>query len=508
MPLGDCSPIQFIETNRCRTAHPQMNITQHTKGTPTAAVDCAVVFLRDGQRPPKAIDAATDGLISDLIEKKEWNGRPGESLILHRPHGLKAPRLMLVGGAKKWDPRTAFESAAHAARAAVRCGKHISLEIENTALIRPIVEGFIYGNGNSDEHKTAGQRPSIESLTVCVTARSTKTARDIDRARISAEATNQARRVINLPPNSLGPVELADLATDLGTKAGMDVEVFDEHRLRELGFGAHLAVGQGSLRPPRLVRLSWSPNRADAQRHLFLVGKGITFDSGGLSLKTASQMETMKYDMAGAATMLAAMIAIAQLRLPMRVTALLALAENMPSGTAMRPGDIVRALNGKTIEILNTDAEGRLVLADALAHAVNLGATHIIDAATLTGAVSVALGDVNAGLLTNSVPFANGLVAAGTQAGERYWRLPMDDDYLAPMRGEFSDLRNSSANRKAGTITAAKFLEQFVGGVPWIHLDIAGVGWAEKNRADRCSGATGHSVRTLIRFVEALSGRS
>ena len=485
-----------------------MKITQHTKGTPTADVDVVVLFLRAGQRPPKAMDAATAGLISDLIAKKEWKGQPGESLIVHRPQGFKASRLLLVGGAAKANPRTVFESAAHAARVAVRCGKHISIEVENAAFVRPIVEGFIYGNGNSDEHKTSGQRALIESLTLCLAPRSAKTSREIERAQISAEVTNEARRIINLPPNQLGPVELADLAADLGAKAGLDVEVFDEQRLRELGAGAHLAVGQGSSRPPRLVRLTWSPSRADAKRHLFLVGKGITFDSGGLSLKSASQMETMKYDMAGAATMLAAILAIAQLRLPVRVTALLALAENMPSGTAMRPGDIVRALNGKTIEILNTDAEGRLVLADALAHAVNLGATHIIDAATLTGAVSVALGDVNAGLLTNHVPFANQLISAGGRAGERYWRLPMDDDYLDPMRGEFSDLRNSSANRQAGTITAAKFLEQFVAGVPWIHLDIAGVGWADKKRAGRCAGATGHSVRTLIRFVESLSGHS
>jgi len=251
-----------------------------------------------------------------------------------------------------------------------------------------------------------------------------------------------------------------------------------------------------------MVRLSWNPEEPINDDHLFLVGKGITFDTGGLSLKPANSMEKMKYDMGGAATMIGAIIAIGRLHPRVRVTCLLAMAENMPSGTATRPGDIITAMNGKTIEVINTDAEGRLVLADALTYANRLGATHIINAATLTGAVSVALGSVRVALLGNHKALGDGIAMRGRECGERFWPLPMDPDYLEPMRGDMSDLRNAGADRKAGTITAAKFLEQFVEGTPWAHLDIAGTAWFDKAQPNAGKGASGVAVRTLVRLAE------
>jgi len=251
-----------------------------------------------------------------------------------------------------------------------------------------------------------------------------------------------------------------------------------------------------------LVRLSWNPANATGDSHLFLVGKGVTFDTGGLSLKPANSMEKMKYDMAGAATMLGAITAIARLGLPQRVSCLLGLVENMPSGTATRPGDIVQAMNGKTIEVINTDAEGRLVLADALTYAVREGATHLIDAATLTGAVSVALGAVNIGLMSNNDSLQSHITASGQSIGEQFWALPMNDEYLEPMKGDLSDLRNAGTDRKAGTITAAKFLEQFVDGTPWAHLDIAGTANLDKGVPNAPQGASGIAVRSLVRVVE------
>ena len=323
-----------------------------------------------------------------------------------------------------------------------------------------------------------------------------------DAGRITAECVNLARELVEIPANDLGPEEFAMRAAREGEAAGLEVEVLEEAALRELGAGALLAVGQGSVRPPRMVRLSWIPEDPINDDHLFLVGKGITFDTGGLSLKPANSMEKMKYDMGGAATMLGAITAIGRLQPRVRVSCLLVMAENMPSGTATRPGDIITAMNGKTIEVINTDAEGRLVLADALTYANRLGATHIINAATLTGAVSVALGSVRVALLGNHKALGDGIAMRGRECGERFWPLPMDPDYLEPMRGDMSDLRNAGADRKAGTITAAKFLEQFVEGTPWAHLDIAGTAWFDKVQPNAGKGASGIAVRTLVRLAE------
>ena len=476
-----------------------MKITTHTGPWETLSVDALAWPLTTAMQPQRGLDSALAGLWSEI--GAEFKGKAGESLALHRPPGEHVRRHVLIGVGKQADAFSLHAFGSQAARIAGKMSaKRLAIIVSDPAQVRRVVEGVLFGDCHLRAVKD-GNGSAIEELILCGAVENC----DIAAAQIDGDAINYARELITAPANELGPVELADRAAADGRAAGLEVEVFDETALRSMGAGAILAVGQGSVRPPRLVRLSWVPQNAKGSGHLFLIGKGITFDSGGLSLKPADSMEKMKYDMAGAATMLAVMLAAARRRLPVRVSALLALAENMPSGTALRPGDVIAAMNGKTIEVINTDAEGRLVLADALVYATRLGATQIIDAATLTGAVSVALGSVNVAVLSNNDALAGHIRAAGQSVGERFWQLPMDEEYLAPMRGDISDLRNASAERKAGTITAAKFLEQFVSETPWAHLDIAGTAWTDKATAAYPKGATGVAVRTLLRLVEDLA---
>ncbi len=475
-----------------------MNITTHSGPLEALATDAmAWPIGTDLKREPE-LEGALAGLWKEI--EAGFAGKQGETMVMHRAPGEAIRRHLLVGVGRQADAMSLHAFASQAARIAAKLGaRSLALRVASAAQTRPLVEGALFGACHPRGAKD-GNGGSLQELILCGAVEHGS----LDAGRIAGDAVNYARELITAPANELGPAQLAGRALADGREAGLEAQEYDEAALRSMGAGAILAVGQGSARPPRMVRLAWNPQHAKAGTHLFLVGKGITFDSGGLSLKSADSMEKMKYDMAGAATMLAVMLGVARLKLPVRVSALLALAENMPSGTALRPGDVIAAMDGKTIEVINTDAEGRLVLADALVCATRLGATHIVDAATLTGAVSVALGSVNVAVLSNSEPLTQALRAAGRQAGERFWPLPMDEDYLAPMRGDISDLRNASAERKAGTITAAKFLEQFVGEVPWVHLDIAGTAWADKATAAYPKGATGVTVRSLLRLVEAM----
>ncbi len=448
-----------------------------------------------------ALGETTEQQINALRDEGEVRGKPSELTIVHQPAGLNARRLMLLGVGETLGEPQAFRMAAQAVRAAQSRGyKHLTVAIPTADLARAVVEGCAYGSYEPPQYKSDAQPSALEGVAVSTLGAEESALKS---GRITGEAVNLARKLVDTPANDLGPEEFAELAASEGRAAGLEVEVLDEPALNKLGAGSLLSVSRGSVRPPRLVRLAWAPANAEGDDHLFLVGKGVTFDTGGLSLKPAGSMEKMKYDMAGAATMLGAITALARLEAPRRVSCLLGLVENMPSGSATRPGDIVRAMNGKTIEVVNTDAEGRLVLADALAHAVNLGATHLIDAATLTGAVSVALGAVNVGLMANNEALGQHLVATGRGIGENFWPLPMNEEYLDAMKGDLSDLRNAGANRQAGTITAAKFLEQFVNDTPWAHLDIAGTANLDKVVPHAPKGASGIAVRTLVRAVEA-----
>ena len=475
-----------------------MNITIHSGNWEELDVDALAVPMAKGSTVDAALDVRLGGLPSELIDSGEFTGKAGACTLIHRVPESAVKRVFLIGLGEAPMARHWFAAAGQAVRAAAKAKcRSVALLLPHDACARLAAEGAGFG-----QHRPSGyteQKPWPVEEVVLLTTGDQAIA---DAGRITAECVNLARELVEIPGNDLGPEEFAMRAAREGEAAGLEVEVLEEAALRELGAGALLAVGQGSVRPPRMVRLSWIPEDPINDDHLFLVGKGITFDTGGLSLKPANSMEKMKYDMGGAATMLGAITAIGRLQPRVRVSCLLVMAENMPSGTATRPGDIITAMNGKTIEVINTDAEGRLVLADALTYANRLGATHIINAATLTGAVSVALGSVRVALLGNHKALGDGIAMRGRECGERFWPLPMDPDYLEPMRGDMSDLRNAGADRKAGTITAAKFLEQFVEGTPWAHLDIAGTAWFDKVQPNAGKGASGIAVRTLVRLAE------
>ena len=328
--------------------------------------------------------------------------------------------------------------------------------------------------------------------------------RAVERGRIVGESVNFTRDLANEPGAFMTPTILADRAKEVAKKFGMSVDVLDQKQMEKLGMGSLLGVARGSDEPPKLIVLKYEPRNAakDAKGELLaLVGKGITFDSGGISIKPGENMELMKYDMTGAATVVGVMRAIAQLKPSIPVLGVAPCSENLPSGKATKPGDVLRAMTGKTIEVINTDAEGRLVLADAIAYAKTLGATRIIDMATLTGAVSIALGDVNTAILGTDQTLIDAVIDAGKGVGEKFWQLPLDDEYTKQIKSDIADIKNVGG-KKAGTITAAAFLKEFADGTSWAHLDIAGTAWGDPATPYRAKGPTGIAVRTLIEFVE------
>jgi len=320
---------------------------------------------------------------------------------------------------------------------------------------------------------------------------------------VLGDAVNLTRELVNRTAEEVYPESFADRAAQAANEFGLECDILDENRLREERMGSLLAVGLGSVRPPRVVVLTHR-GAGDGAPVLAIVGKGVTFDSGGLSLKTNEGMKTMKCDMAGAATMLGAMTAIARLELPLNVIGLAGLVENMPSGNAFKLGDVLPARNGTTIEVLNTDAEGRLVLADVLAYAVDAGAERLIDLATLTGACVVALGEDVTGAFTNDQAWCDDVLAAADRAGEPAWQMPMFELYNDLIKSDVADIKNIGS-RWGGAITAAKFLERFVDDTPWVHLDIAGPSFASSNKPYREGGGTGCMVRTLVDVAAALA---
>jgi leucyl aminopeptidase len=359
---------------------------------------------------------------------------------------------------------------------------------------RAIVEGALVRGFSVEVYKTATNRKPVDTIFL-----SGVEPNAVRLGTILAESMNWARALINEPSNRKPPRVIAERAREMAAAAGLSFEMLDERAIRDLGMGALLGVGQGSDEPPRLVVLRYVGNPASS-RHLAFVGKGVTFDTGGIILKPADGMEKMKYDMAGGATAMAALRALALFRARVNSMAVVPLAENMPSGRAQRPGDVVRSLSGKTIEIINTDAEGRLILADALAYARRIGATHLIDLATLTGAARIALGPFRAGVMGNDQSFIDAFLAAAKRAGEKMWQMPMDDEYRDLIKSTVADVANSGG-RFAGMITAAKFLQEFVGDTPWVHLDIASTAWNEDDKPYLPKGPSGVAMRSLIEFA-------
>ena len=362
------------------------------------------------------------------------------------------------------------------------------------------VEGAILGEFEPDRYKTDDDKKSVEAFAVVAAGGGAELEDAVARGRILAEAQNFTRGLVNEPANRLTPSKVAEAARQMASEYQLECEVLEREQMEKLGMGALLGVAQGSAEPPALIVIRYRPAQTDSKTHLGLVGKGVTFDTGGISIKPADGMEKMKYDMAGGAAMMGAMRAIAQLKPAIAVTAFIPCVENMPGSRAQRPGDIVTAMNGKTIEVINTDAEGRLILADALTYARRQGCTHLVDAATLTGAVAVALGHLNVGLFASEDGMRDRVLAASRAEGERMWPLPLEDDYKEYLKSSFADIANVGG-RWGGAVTAALFLKEFAEYTPWVHLDIAGTAWLDEPKPYLAKGPTGLPVRTLVRLA-------
>ncbi len=473
--------------------------------------DWLIIGAFDGDaQPPSAYQGSElAGLIQGLIDSKDLPTSISESTVLWAPAGLKVRAAILVGlgSREKFDAGVAYlVGVAAAKRLASKKRDRVAIVLPDSGGSPPITsalfEGLTVGTKGPDVRKSEPNRHEFQSLTAVASNPDSdleSITQAVKRGGIVGEAVNLARLLVNTPPSEKPPENLAARAKVAGEAAGVKVEVWDETRIRSERFGGLLGVAAGSEEPPAFVILEYK-NGGDAPT-IALVGKGVTFDSGGLSLKPSASMEDMKSDMTGAAVVLATMVAVARLDLPVNVVGYLALTENMVNGRAMKLGDVLKMRNGKTVEIMNTDAEGRLILADALSYAVEQSPAKILDLATLTGACMVALGTKVAGLFSNDDAFAEEVRAASKATGERTWRMPLDDDYRDQLKSPVADLKNVGG-KWGGSITAAKFLEQFVASTPWVHLDIAGPSWADSDGATRDSGGSGCFVRTLVNLLE------
>ena len=458
----------------------------------------AVVVYQDEPASIAAIDAATGGEIRGAFDRSEFTGKPCETLITTAA-GWRTTRVLLVGAGKR---------AEFSAERARRVGSTITMQARHqrrrrVAILTPeawpdfesLVEGATLGNYDNGHYKSKPENRSFVVRVEIATAADISQA--LERGVRVGEATNGARVLINEPGNRMTPREFAARLQGMLAVPHVTTDVLDERRLEELGMGLLLGVSRGSAEPPRLIVARYDPPNAPKSPVLGLVGKGVTFDTGGISIKPADGMERMKDDMAGGAAVMAALRSIALEQVPLRAIAVVPATENMPSGTATKPGDVHRGASGLTVEINNTDAEGRLILGDALWYArQHGGATHLIDVATLTGACIVALGKITTGLFATD-GWGDVLVTAATRGGERVWPMPLFEEYRESLKSEIADMLNSPG-RPGGAITAAMFLKEFVGSTPWAHLDIAGTAWAEDARPWTVKGATGAMVRTLV----------
>jgi leucyl aminopeptidase len=448
-------------------------------------------------------DTAPSELLQALLDSGEAKPKPPSLALTH----VDGRRFLLAGlGAR--DGFNAEIARAVAARAAKRTGELGGRALcwvapsDDDRVLGAIVEGTILASYRFDRYKTAdddGPKPELESLTIYSDGDHEAA---VSRAQVIAEAVNAARILQDTPGNDMTPTDLADRARAVAAQhADLEVEVEGRKQIVERGMGAFAAVAQGSIQEPALITLRYNGPEASGPV-LGFVGKAVTFDSGGISLKPGAAMEEMKFDMSGGAVVIEALGAIAQLRLPVKIVAVIGATENLPSDRSVKPGDIVRTLSGKTVEINNTDAEGRLVLADCLAYAIGEGAEQVVDLATLTGAILVALGATYAGLMSNDDAFADEVIAAATQTGELVWRMPLHAEYKKLAKGTYADLNNAPERGKAGAITAAEFLAAFVDDTPWVHLDIAGTAW-DLGRAYAEKGGSGFGVRLLVELATA-----
>ncbi len=493
-----------------------------TDDTPLAQVEADFLALpvsEPGRLSPAGVDVdvSLGGRLAHLIADGELKAATGSVTLVHTLGELGAHRVVAagVGKAEEFDADALRTAAARvAARAAGIGGGTIAWAIDGGISLdlveqaRAVVDGTVLATYDPGAWKTHGERPGALTRLVLCGPGGSAVAAAATSAHAVAEWTNRCRDLVDMPANELTPKRLAESATEIA--AGLPhlrCEILGPQEIIGAGMGAFAAVAQASATEPRLIVLDYDPPGARDDMRLGLVGKAITFDTGGISLKPSGRMDEMKSDMAGGAAVLTGVAATAALGLPLRVVAVVPATENMPGGRAYRPGDIVTALNGKTIEITNTDAEGRLVLADALVDARRRGATHILDMATLTGAVVVALGDFYAGLMGNDQDWLGQIQGAAEASGDHAWVLPLHETYARYIKSIYADMKNSSDLRQAGPIYAARFLQEFAGEGPWAHLDIAGTGYLERSRGDyyTAKGATGYGVRLIAALAERLA---
>jgi leucyl aminopeptidase len=503
--------------------------------TPLLAVFAVDIAVNKDAEPLLALLTTSDAVTNaagKALASGEFAGTLGETLLLHAPNGLKAERLMIVGLGKA--KTLSVDEIRKGAGAAVRAAKprgirqvaiafpedhalsdeHLeSLPCELTA--RVLVEGAVVAEVDYDTYRSERKDLSVHGLSVIAKESEKSTMAELQKGfeegQIVAAAQNFTRSLVNEPGNVLTPTELGRRAAEMCAEVGLKCEVYSTEKLLELKMGAFAAVAQGSAQPPALIVMTYEPalKKGETAENggpvMGLVGKGITFDTGGISIKGAEGMEKMKYDMAGAGAMIGAMRAIAQLKPKVKVIGVVCSAENMPDGNSFKPGDVVTTMAGKTIEIVNTDAEGRLVLSDGLHYAKTLGCTHLIDAATLTGACVVALGALNAGLFSNDEATWQKFMDATKISGEKFWRLPCTDDYKDQIKSQIADMMNTGKNRGGGASSAAMLLKEFAGDTPWIHLDIAGCAWNEESKPWIAYGPSGTPVRSILEWVRSYS---
>jgi leucyl aminopeptidase len=495
-----------------------MDIKARLGNVNTAKTEALAIFLFEDQRKPagalKALDEVLEGAISALIKKDVIRGKTGEVNIVNTLGRLPYPLLAIVGAGKEkeMDAEGWRRVSGESARALRR------LNIESFSLLYPgashkqtnpegfgqaIAEGAIMGLYTFRKYLTAkADFREVNTITILAGAREevVQIKKGIKKGLIMAEAANMARDMVNEPSNAMTPALMAAKAAEIAASHGLELKVLEKEDMRKLGMGAALGVSQGSANLPKFIIMNYR-GRPSVGVDLALVGKGVTFDTGGISIKNADKMEEMKADMAGGASVLAAMCAIARLAPAINVMAVVAAVENMPGGRAYKPGDVVRAMNGKTIEVISTDAEGRLTLADALSYVDSIvKASYVIDIATLTGACVIALGHVCSASYTNNQPFLGQVAKAASDAGEKTWQMPMFEEYREQYKSDIADMKNVGG-RPAGSITAALFLSEFSGDRPWVHLDIAGVDLAEKEQRYQVKGATGIPTRTLVNLA-------
>ncbi len=461
------------------------------------------------------LDALIGGSIAAVIKSEEFKGEAGDAayFVFEGRGKGQANRLLLVGVGERAD-----YSAPHVAVLAGAATRHfLKKNVKSFALASRFdgdageaaacaAQGVVTSHFELDKYKTSEKKDKkLDNFVLFVEGGDVKDLKNaLQRGEIVGDSMNFARDLANEPPNILHPTEMAKRAEKMAKEVGLKCEILDEKQMAKLGMGSLLSVSIGSEQPAKLIVLKYEPKKSTGKKGelLALVGKGITFDTGGISIKPSEGMDAMKYDMSGGATVIGTMRAIGLLKPSVPVLGIVAAVENMPDGKATRPSDVVTAANGKTVEILNTDAEGRLVLADAVHYAENQGATTIVDMATLTGAVIIALGDLNTAVLGNDQELVDDIIACGKEVGENFWQLPIGKDYSKLIKSDIADIKNIGGGRKAGTIIGAVFIQEFIKDAKWAHLDIAGTAWSDEAKPHQSKGPTAIAVRTLLKLVE------